>query len=309
MIKKGRATGLSLVNPAVSPELEVAAHLQDAQTTVTVDQIRQLKGAMDTIDRENLALMQDEPLKVFLWKLNAAVMRTGKPVPRMICIQAGVTKQTLKRLVKEGILQEHRAHLQKGAAAGWRKTEVAAYALAEDVAFQDGELIRVDPTLLQLPEDAYLTAYDNGGTPIEGDTVTFKYEAPIEGSTVQMTLDGQPIGEAQAVSIQNNYNKPRHIGAPMMPKEGFTVEAELTPEGKEWVKKMRRQLMDDAKVHVEYDDPEGTERRATPVTMPDDMSVTELMEGLHNGTLELVKEWQGDVLVSVNVKRVEKAGD
>lgn len=93
--------------------------------------------SMELADRMNREMLKDNKLGLFLYKLNYAVMRTGQPIPRQVCELAGVDKQTLKKLTREGFLNEMRVRNTKTGA------EMVAYTVAEGIAFMpEGEKFR-----------------------------------------------------------------------------------------------------------------------------------------------------------------------
>ncbi len=94
----------------------------------------QLAAGIDMLDSMNREVLKDDPFVSFLYRLNMANLRSGRPVPRSILLQEGITKQGLKKLVQEGYLKEHRTNL-RNAGAGRKGTEVIGYTLAENVTF------------------------------------------------------------------------------------------------------------------------------------------------------------------------------
>lgn len=117
----------------------------------------ELEYRLQQIDRMNTELLKDDSLKLFLWKINTAVLRAGKPVPRSLLTRVPeITKARLQKLVKAGYLKEHRVKEHKP-----RKgqhpfdtrmselsglvlhTEYVGYTLGDKITFKGGKLAYV----------------------------------------------------------------------------------------------------------------------------------------------------------------------
>lgn len=114
------------------------------------------RHAIMALDQKNKAEIKD-PVIMFLWELNKAVMLEGLPIARSVCIQTtGWPKANFENLVRRKILQEHRLTHRT------TRQQVVAYTLSDDLTFSNGELCRVLPREVPAVEEAIADAEANG---------------------------------------------------------------------------------------------------------------------------------------------------